>query len=49
MDVLRQPPESFLAARRVLDELPAVLLLQDWDWNEHVDKWVLNCQINLNI
>jgi hypothetical protein len=49
MDVLRQPPESFLAARRALDELPAVLLLQDWDWNEHVDKWVLHCQINLNI
>jgi len=46
---MKQTPKLLLTARRALDELPAVLLLQDWSWNEHIEKWVLHCRISLDI
>jgi len=48
MESLRQPPEILLAARRALDELNSVVLLKDWEWNEHVEKWVLHCRISID-
>ena len=35
-------------ARRVLDGLSSVLLLQDWNWNEQVSKWALHSRIQID-
>lgn len=44
----RKPPKELLVARRTLDGLSSVLLLQDWNWNEQVSKWVLHSRIQID-
>jgi hypothetical protein len=43
------PSTDLLAARRALEGLPSVTLLDDWEWNTEVGKWVLHCQISIGI
>lgn len=43
----RPVPEALRAARRSLDAIPAVRLLQDWTWVDDVAVWVLHCEISI--
>lgn len=43
----RQIPEKLRAARRALDIIPAVKVLQDWIWNDIVKFWFLHCEISV--
>jgi hypothetical protein len=45
----KQPPEQLLAARRALDGVKGVTLLEDWRWYDLVDRWVLYCQFTPDI
>lgn len=40
----KEPPEELLAARRALDGIKGVVLLQDWQWYDSENEWVLHCQ-----
>jgi hypothetical protein len=39
--------EALLAARRNLDDIHSVKILDDWRWEEKLKKWVLHTQINI--
>jgi hypothetical protein len=45
----REPPEQLLTARRALDGIKGVTLLEDWRWYESEDEWVLHCQFTPGI
>lgn len=44
---LKQIPGTLRAARRTLDILPSVKILNDWTWREDVKRWILHCQIRI--
>ncbi len=44
----KKPSTDLLAARRALEGLPSVTLLDDWEWNTKVGKWVLHCRISID-
>lgn len=45
----KEPSQELLAARRVLEGMPDVLLLKDWTWNANVSRWILYCQLSPDI
>lgn len=42
-----QPPDSLLRARRALEGLSFYQLIDDWEWNGTVKKWVLKCRFTI--
>lgn len=38
-----EPSSELQTGRRALEELPAVELLDDWQWYERTQKWALHC------
>ncbi len=44
---LEYPPENLLAARRALDGMKHVTLLDDWEWHEKSSSWILHCKLTL--
>lgn len=42
-------PAALLAGRRAVEEIKGVLLLQDWLWNEQINRWVLYCRLSPNV
>ncbi len=40
-----EPPDSLLRARRALEDLPFYELVEDWVWNEFVQRWALRCRL----
>lgn len=42
-------PEALLKARRALDALKEVQILQDWIWNKEDDLWYLCCRLSPSI
>lgn len=45
---MKQPiPEALRTARRSLDAISAVRLLQDWSWADNLARWVLHCEISI--
>jgi len=48
MPTERQPPEALLSARRALEELPFVKILEDLQWYDKVSKWGFQCRIKIN-
>ncbi|WP_009631119.1 ThiF family adenylyltransferase [Synechocystis sp. PCC 7509] len=49
MRAKKTPSEALLVARRSLEGMSSVLLLQDWTWSEQVKEWVLHCRLSLDI
>lgn len=45
----KNPPTQLLAARRTLEELREVEILEDFYWDPKNKKWVLLCSIHLDI
>lgn len=45
----RIPSQEILAARRALEGIPGVAILNDWVWNEAVGKWVLSCRLSIDV
>lgn len=45
MNTQRVPSSELLAARRALETLEGVILLEDWAWNEQAKKWTLHCRL----
>lgn len=48
MPTERHPPETLLSARRALEELPFVEILEDWGWHEKLSIWALRCRIKID-
>ena len=46
---LLDPPEHLLIARRAIDGIKGVTLLDDWKWYEEYKVWMLRCQLSPNI
>lgn len=44
----RTPKEDLLAARRRLEELNCITLLEDLSWNSLVNKWIIHCLIEID-
>ncbi|AIC93177.1 ThiF family adenylyltransferase [Shouchella lehensis] len=42
------PSDEILAARRMLEELSNVHLIEDFHWNPLINKWVLLCSLRIN-
>jgi len=49
MPNLKDPPKEFLGARRALEELPFLEILEDWMWYVKLSKWVLRCRIHIDV
>ncbi len=43
------PSEELLAGRRALEGMEGVMLLNDWTWDAHVNKWVLHCRLSPSV
>lgn len=43
------PSSELLAARRALETLKGVILLDDWAWSEDAKKWTLHCRLSPDI
>ena len=43
------PPREILVARRALEGLRGVRLLDDWEWNPDINKWILHYQLSVKV
>ncbi len=48
MSPMVEPSENLLAARRALEDIRSVTLLDDWSWHEPTSKWVLRCRLTID-
>lgn len=47
MNDIRIPPENLKTARRKIEEIPNVKILNDWGWNAESSAWVLHCSLSI--
>jgi hypothetical protein len=45
----KTPTQELLTARRALEGMPGVTLLDDYTWNESHSKWILHCRLTPNL
>ena len=45
----KAPTQELLTARRALEGMPGVTLLNDYTWDESHGKWILHCQLSPNL
>jgi hypothetical protein len=42
-------PNALRVARRHLEPIPNIKLLQDWFWNKKIAQWVLSCELSVSV
>lgn len=49
LNELTETPECLKRARRALDALNQVAILQDWTWDKYVEKWFIKVSITIEL
>jgi hypothetical protein len=49
MATVKEPSENLLAARRALEDIGGVTILNDWTWSEVAAKWMLHSRLTIDM